>query len=120
MRNIRLKKSIPDYISSLAGDDFSILEDIFEYKYRKLLCFYWIICDYSDLVESVSYKDSKDNSKLDINLVIDASAKKIKDIKKEMEANVPEGWDISFVEGKGDISVHIEREEFDINSGDEY
>lgn len=54
-----MKKSIPEYIKVLSGNDFDVLEEIFIDKYSQILDLYWLISDYSDFVVSMKYKKTK-------------------------------------------------------------
>ena len=48
-----MKKSIPEDIKVLSGNDFDVLEEIFIDKYSQMLDLYWLISDYSDFVVSI-------------------------------------------------------------------
>ena len=64
-----MKKSMTEYISLLSEDDFEILEEIFEDKYKKFVSIYWMLCDYSEYITSLKYKKTKkDTLKIEVTL----------------------------------------------------
>lgn len=73
-----MKKNISEFVTNLSNGDFSVLEDIFENKYRKFLSVYWMICNYSNNIKSLEYKKTK-KDKLKINLTVDINPLEILD-----------------------------------------
>ena len=62
-----MKASLSEYMKALSGDQFSILEEIIQHKYRKFMSFFDLINEYSDDIESMKYNFTDQNT-LDIEL----------------------------------------------------
>ena len=93
---------------SLMSDNFEILEEIFEYKYRKFVSLYWLISEYSDCITSMKYKNTKKETlKIDITL----SSKVDKLVKKINKSNISEDSQLT-VDVDGDtIKIEITKQE---------
>ena len=66
-----MKASLSEYMKALSGDQFSILEEIIQHKYRKFMSFFDLINEYSDDIESMKYNFTDQNT-LDIELSMKA------------------------------------------------
>lgn len=99
-----MKKSMPDYINELSGDDFDILEEIFINKYQKFIQLYWMISQFNDNISHLKYNES-DTKELNIEF-------KVSDIKpdkvlKELELEFGDCDNISIWVDKKNIHISI-------------
>lgn len=74
-----MKASLSEYIKALSGEQFSILEELIQHKYRKFMSFFNLIYEYSDDIEKMKYNFTDQNT-LDIEL----SMKTKRTLKEEM------------------------------------
>lgn len=103
-----MKQSLPEYLFFLSGNDYDILEEIFDFKYRKFIRFFWLIRDYSEYITSLSYKTSKkDSLKIEITITKLKPDKMMESLKK----NIKDTDDI-LITNKGKlIKIEIRKEE---------
>lgn len=101
-----MKKNIPTYMLILSEDNFEVLEEIFERSYSKFIFLYWLICDYSDSIEEIKYKNK--NKEYDI-LKIEITFAPKTNIKKIIEEIN------SSIEDEENVSVSIKRQKNIIN-----
>ena len=101
-----MKKSMPEYISALSNNDFSILENIIEYKYQKFLTLYWLMKEYSDYISGLKYEDApNDILKIEVTL----SNIDIDKVMKKLQKNITE--DILICNSKKKIRIEITKDE---------
>ena len=103
-----MKKSMPEYIATLSDNDFEILEEIFEDKYKKFLDLYWLIRDFSDYITSLKYKKTKKDI-----LKIEFTITKIKvsDVLEKINSNINSDSGILVTNEGKIIKVEIIRDE---------
>lgn len=83
-----MKKSMPEYITTLSENDFEILEEIFIDKYDKFLNVYWLIRDYSDYITTLKYKKtSKETLKIEFTVAKLSVDKVINEINSNVKAD---------------------------------
>lgn len=103
-----MKKSMPEYIATLSDNDFEILEEIFEDKYKKFLDVYWLIRDYSDYITTLKYKKTKKDilkieftiTKLSVNKVMEG-----------INSNIKSGSNILVTNDGKTIKIEITKDE---------
>lgn len=82
-------KTIPEFLLAFTNGDFDALEDIFSYKYQKVMICYRLLEDYLDSIKSLAYKTTKkDKFKLEVTfkkLDLDKIKHNIKNIIKKEE-----------------------------------
>ena len=61
-----MKKSMTDYLYALSDNSYDTLYDIMSSKYRKFICVYWLLKDYSDNITMLKCKEKTDKDKLKI------------------------------------------------------
>ena len=93
-------------MTSLSNDDYDLLEDLFNAKYRKCLIIYRLIKEYSDSIESLYYKESGENI-LKIEILTNKSS--VKDIVKSM--NNKKNRNISIHSSSNKIKIELEMDE---------
>lgn len=82
-----MKKTMSNYITTLSDNDFSVLEDIIVYKYKKFIELYWLLKSYSDYISILKYVEAPEDvlkievslSGIDIEKVLKKLQKKIED-----------------------------------------
>ena len=104
-----MNKSMTDYISSLSENDYEILEEIFEDKYRKFVSLYWLICDYSEYITSLEYKKTKKET-LKINITMSS---KVDKLVKKINSNIPTDGQLNMDVDGNTIIIEITKEESD-------
>lgn len=113
-----MKKSMSEYIKTLSENDFSILEEIIQCKYRKFIKLYWMLRDHSDLIVDMNYDTNQlDNSNtLLINLkVSDKNIEKLySKIEKYVYKNDEEQISIDMNKNKGFIYIEIFKNESEL------
>ena len=107
-----------EYIKALTDDDFSILEEIIQCKYRKFIKFYWMIKEHSDMIIDMVYDTNQEDNhdKLLINLKVED--KNISKLYSKIEKNVnktDEGYiRIDMNKSKGMIYIEIYKSESEL------
>ena len=106
-----MEKSIPSYMVSLSDNNFETLEELFEFMYSKCIHMYWILKDYSDDIEKLTYKskDKKGTLKIEIVLSNKEDPKTVvNNIKKSVNDNDAE---IKISYKKNVINIEISKNE---------
>lgn len=106
-----MKKSMSEYIKALTDNDFSILEELIQCKYRKFVKFYWMIKEHSDMISDISYNSNQieNHDVLLINLKV--SDKYIDKLYSKIEKRASENEDnevnVDMNKSKGIIYIEL-------------
>lgn len=61
-----MKTDMISCVRAVSGNSYDILEEIISSKYRKFCQLYWLIKEWSEVISSIKYKDSKKKERLRI------------------------------------------------------
>lgn len=101
-----MKKSMPEYISALSNNDFSIFENIIENKYQKFLTLYWLLRDYSDYISALKYEEANNNI---LKIEVTLSNIDIDKVMIDLQENIT--GDILICNYKKKIRIEVTRDE---------
>ena len=100
-----------EYMNSLTGDNLDTLEKIISHQYRKFVRFYFLVKEYSDIIDKLCYEFNSESS-LDIIIKFKSKKDDLKSIKKELDKMISKNDYIGSVEIiKKDMMISISMEE---------
>ena len=99
-----MKCTIPEYAITLSNNDFSILEDIFENKYKKFIEVFFIISNHSDYIEKLTYFKTK---KEKLKICLDIKKSKVEKVYNKILDIVSNKNNISVKNSDNEIHIEI-------------
>lgn len=81
-----MKKTMSNYLSTLSDNNFSVLEEIVVYKYKKFIDLYWLLKSYSDYISLLNYNDApNDTLKIEVSMIGVDIEKVMKKLQKKIQ-----------------------------------
>jgi hypothetical protein len=99
-----MKCTIPEYAITLSNNDFSILEDIFENKYKKFIEVFFIISNHSDYIEKLTYFKTK---KEKLKICVDVKKSKVEKVYEKILEKISDKKNISVKNNDNEIHIEI-------------
>ena len=79
-----MRNSLVEYVRNMSNDDYDILTEIIDRKYRKFIKLYFLLEEYSEDIKSLDYHQTEDNL-LKIDLKVSKGS--IKDLFEMLTSN---------------------------------
>lgn len=103
-----MKKNLPDFISTLSGYQFDILDELFTDKYAECIEMYWIIRNYTDYISELVYEQKK--RALSLNLTVKLKGIKSDTFLENIKDTIPDTCTCKFDDqGKNIIGISIRK-----------
>ena len=95
-------------MSTLSENNFEILKELMQKKYKKFICLYWLLKEFSDNIAQLKYKDtSHDLLKIEVKI----SGLNIDDVMDTLVDHITEGDEVLIWNEKNRINIEIRKEE---------
>lgn len=97
-------KSMPGYVCAMSDGDIDILEEIFIKKYSEFLDCYWILKDFSDYIDNLTYDKKKEDC---LSIKFSLSSVSPDDVIHTLKSQKPKCGNLKIIKSKNKITLNI-------------